>query len=269
LRKEDIKMLNIGFIDFLNTLPFNVEKAGIKTNFSYKLIKDVPAQLNKLLREGKIDVGIVSAAEYIENFENYLILPDLSISAKGKVFSVSVFSNIPINEIKEIYLTKASKSSRYLTKTIFEKFLKKEIIYHELESFENIQEKTVLLIGDNAILMKNKFKYAYDLSEIWYKKTKLPFVFAMWVVRKDSFKVKKEEIIGLYNTLKKTKEFIFDNLDKFLTDKKINSEFAEFYLRNLDYSLTQEHLESLNLFSDYLYELKIINKKPVFNFITF
>jgi len=262
-------MLKIGWIDFLNTLPFCFERSGLKLPFKYELKKGYPSDINKLLYEGKIDIGLISSAEYIDNFERYFILPSISISAIKKVYSVAVFSNKHLEEIKTIYLSKASKSSRLLTKVVFDKFLQKKVEYQELENYSNIESKSVLLIGDNAILFSNKFKYIYDLSELWNKETGYPFVFALWCVRKESLKEKKEEVKLFYKTLIKAKEIIFKNLESFIQHNNIDKNFAKTYLENLDYSLTNEHIKSLELFSQYLQELGIINKKPEFNLLKF
>jgi len=261
-------MLKVGWIDFLNTTVFNFEKANIKLNFNYRLVKGYPSHINELLRKGNIDVGAISSAEYIENFENYLILPDLSISAVNKVHSVAVFSNKPLDEIEEIHLSKASKSSRYLTKIVFKRFFNKTIKYKELEDYEDIGKKSVLLIGDNAIIFSKKFKYIYDLSEIWLKETGYPFVFALWAVKKDIFKSQKEEIIQFHKVLLLTKEKILNNLDKYIENGKINKSFAKIYLKSLDYSLKEKHINSLKLFSKYLKEENIINKLPEFNLLS-
>ncbi len=262
-------MLKIGWIDFLNTLPFNFERAGIKPSFQYKLVKDVPSILNTKLRKGEIDLGIVSSAEYIENFKNYLIIPDFSISAINKVYSVAIFSNRELTKIEKIFLTKKSKSSRYLTKIIFEIFLKKKVLYLDLQDINRVKKDAILLIGDEAILSLNKFKYVYDLSEIWYKNEHLPFVFALWVVRKDSFLKKEKEIREFIDVLSISQREIFDNLDKYLENNKIEKQFLKFYLKNLDYSLNEKHINSLRTFSCYLHQLDIIKEEPEFDIITF
>ena len=41
-----------------------------------------------------------------------------------------------------------------------------------------------LLIGDPAMMVQTDGLYAYDLAEVWRAKTGLPFVFAVWAVRK-------------------------------------------------------------------------------------
>lgn len=266
-------MLKIGWIDFLNTLPFNFEIAGIKPEFDYKLYKGVPVKLNKLLRNKEIDIAIASSAEYIENFQDYLILPNLSISATNKVHSVAIFSNKQLSDIKEVYLSKASKTSRYLTKIIFDIFLKKEISYKELENYQDIEKKSVLLIGDNAIFFSDRFKYVYDLSEIWYKNTGLPFVFALWILNKEIFYKKERQLRQFYNILMESKEKILKNLPNFVKNfvktEKFSREFATEYIKNLDYNLTEKHIQSLKLFSKYLQDVKIIKKEPKFNLLNF
>ncbi len=264
-----MKKLNVGWIDYLNTLPFDFNLTGIDLPFSINFIHGVPQEINKLLREGKIDVGFISSAEYIENFENYYLFPDLSISALNKVHSVVILSNIPLEDIKELYITQASKSSRYLTKIIFSEFLKKEINYKKLENYNNLTEKSVLLIGDNAMKFKSQFRYAYDLSSIWYKKTGLPFVFALWSVRKDFNKENKEIVNEFSQTLKKSKARFFEKPEYFLKKKFGNQPIEDklLYLKNLDYNLSEKHLKSLKLFTEYLNKIGLIKKFPEFKFI--
>ncbi|MCW4574082.1 menaquinone biosynthesis protein [Venenivibrio stagnispumantis] len=258
--------MKVGWINFLNTLPFDFEKVGIKPDIDIQIIKDYPAVLNKLLKEGKIDIGIISSAEYIENYKDYLILPDLSISSYKDVKSVSILSNTALEDIKELYLTKASKSSVLLTKIIFKEFLKKDVIYHSLENWENLEEKSVLFIGDAAILFKDKFKYVYDLSYLWYKYTKMPFTFALWCVRKDFYKNHLKEVLLFHKLLIQTKERFFNDIDKYLDNINFDKDFAKEYLLNLDYNLEKKHIESLKKFSEYLLKNEFIKEIPEFRF---
>ncbi len=192
----------------------------------------------------------------------------MSISSLNKVYSVAVFSNKPLEKIEEIYLSQKSKTSRLLTKVIFQLFLKKDVTYKELEDYENIDKKAVLLIGDNAIKLSDRFKYIFDLSGIWYKKTSLPFVFALWCVRKDVYEKNRIEIKKLRNILLKSKERFFIDIENIVkeNEKGFKKEFAVKYLKNLDFCLSEEHIKSLKLFSEYLLQLGIIKELPEFKF---
>ncbi|WP_457625841.1 menaquinone biosynthetic enzyme MqnA/MqnD family protein [Persephonella sp.] len=254
--------MKIGWIKYLNTLPFDFEKTGVKPDFEYRLVKGVPSRINRFLSEGKIDVGFISSAHYIKNYKNYLILPQLSISSLNKVKSVVILSDRPIEKISKIYLTEESETSKMLTKVIFKVFLKKDLRYLELNN-ESIKDKeAVLLIGDSAIKHLNEKKHRYDLSEIWYRKTGLPFVFALWCVRKEYYLKNREKVQKLQSILKKSKNLFFEKPEKYINDK-----YAVDYLKNLDYCFSEEHLKSLKLFSEYLKQIGLIKEKPYFNFV--
>ncbi len=250
-------MLKIGWIDYINTYPFNFEFLDLKPDFKYKLIKGIPSQINALIRENKIDTGCISSAEYLENREKYILLPDLSISANNKVFSVAIFSNVPISDVETVYLSKASKSSRYLAKIFLEIFLDKKVKYKELENYENLEKKTVLLIGDNAIRFSKKFKYIYDLSKIWNENTGYPFVFAVWAVNRDFYEKNKDLVNRFQNILNKSKIEFFSNLDFYID--KIDFEdkaFLKEYFLSLNYDLTEIHMKSLRIFKDFINNIK-------------
>lgn len=246
--------MKVGWIDYLNTLPFGIDRFKDIT-----IVKDYPSNLNKLLKEKKIDIGIVSAAEYLENFYQYLIIPDLSISSYKEVNSVIIGSDLPLEDVEVVYLTKESKTSVYLTRVVFEIFLGKKPIYKYFDNYKKRQ--SVLLIGDKAIEYKKDYKYVYDLSKLWFDKTGLPFTFALWCVNKDFFLKNREKVLDFEKRLKQNVKDFFERLDSL--DLDLNKKE---YLKNLKYGLDKENIQSIRLFAKYLLELKIIKTYPDLRF---
>ncbi len=246
--------MKVGWIDYLNTLPFGIYKFK-----NIQIVKGYPTDINNLLRDKKIDVGIISLAEYLENFYQYLIIPNLSISSYKEVGSVIIGSDIPIEDIQTIYLTKESKTSVYLTKVIFEIFLKKTPVY---KTFENYKKKeAVLLIGDKALEYKKDYKYIYDLSKVWFDKTNLPFTFALWCVNKEFFLQNKDEVKEFSKMLKNNVDEFFEKIEsQSLDDYKKN------YLKNIEYGFNKKNIESVRLFAKYLLDLKILKTFPDIRF---
>lgn len=82
--------LTVGHITYANCVPFfrHLQDSG----FCGRIVQGVPAQLNALLAAGQIDLSPSSSFEYARNWRDYLLLPDLSISASGPVKSVLLFS---------------------------------------------------------------------------------------------------------------------------------------------------------------------------------
>ncbi len=222
-------MLRVGRVSYKNTIPLFYKLSG------FEVVEGVPAHLVKLLREGKIDAGIVSSAEYFFNPDKYLILPDVSISSRGRVCSVKLFSRVPLENVKSVKLSKASLTSRYLLFYIFEEKL--GYVPEESEDAE-----ALMLIGDEALEVRD-YPYTYDLAEEWFKMHGLPFVFALFLVRKEA---DLKEVKKLHEGIKRSLERFF----KDLAEGEVSEDF--YFTECIDYSLKEEHLKSLSLFFEYL-----------------
>lgn len=216
-----------------------------------------------------MDVSPISSAEYIENPDKYLVFPNLSISSKNKVLSVAIFSNAPIEMVKKVYLSTQSKTSRLLTKIVFEKFLNLNVEYRDLKDINLSTDGAVLLIGDEAIKYLDKFKYYYDLAEIWFNKTNLPFVFALWCVNRNSFEKKGKEVLKFNELLHQSRDRFLANIDVFLDKIKsdFDKDFIKKYINSLDYYLSDRHIKSIELFNEYLVDIGILKNKNKLKFI--
>ncbi len=231
-------MLRIGKVYYLNTLPlFEFLDCGF-----VELVEGSPSELVHLLRNGEIDGGIVSSVEYFLNGDNYCVLPDISISSKRKICSVTIFSKKPLWEVGKFFITPESLTSR-----IFSLYLLRYIYGVQVKEVKNKEEAdAILLIGDDALseTREGRYPFVYDLAEEWYRIFRLPFIFALFLFRKDIVKSRhreihifKEQVIGsiskFYNKLKKGEiSFDSDYIDKY-------------FLNCIDYSLTEEHKMSL------------------------
>ncbi|MFN3946912.1 MAG: menaquinone biosynthesis protein, partial [Aquificaceae bacterium] len=164
-------MIKVGRVNYLNTLPL-----FYRWDQKVLLVDGHPSQLVQLLRKGEIQAGIVSSVEYLINREDYILVPDVSISSKERACSVLIFSKRPFEDVESLYLTPASLTSKWLALYILERAYKRKPKVVE----DKDKAQAILLIGDEAIKEKlsNKWPYIYDLGEEWYKLHQLPFVFA-------------------------------------------------------------------------------------------
>ena len=229
-------MLRIGKVSYTNTLPLFYSLKG------FELIEGHPSDLVKKLRESEIDAGIVSSAEYFFHPEDYFVLPQVSISSRGKVCSVLLLSKKPIEEVEGIKITPRSLTSRYLLSYIMEN------VYGRSPQEVTENEDAVLSIGDEALKLKEDYDYAYDLGEEWFKHTGLPFVFALFLVRKDAPSGRVKE---LHKGIKTSLANFFSDLESGRLD--LSEKFLKHYLSEcLDYGLEEEHLRSLGEFFKFM-----------------
>ncbi|WP_456456310.1 menaquinone biosynthetic enzyme MqnA/MqnD family protein [Thermovibrio sp.] len=266
-------MLKVGKIEYLNTVPVYYGFISKKVPSSgIEFIDDVPSELNRLLREGLLDVSVISSYEYIENQDKYLLFPDFSISAKGRVMSVLFLSCVPIHQLhrKDVWITRSSMTSRELLKYILREIYGVEPNFHYYSLKEDglpLNPKAVLAIGDDALKLLNtkRFPFIYDLAEEWFNFTGLPFVFALWAVNRESFRKKEEEVREFYRKLefsRKVGEASFKEIcEKYSKPLGISERMCLKYLKSLNFHLREEEEKALREFASRL------GKELTLNFI--
>ncbi len=254
----------IGRVSYLNTLPFFKHL----DNREYKIFQAPPRQLGFLFKDGKIDAGIVSLVDYFEKKNDFKYL-NYGIVGNKNVKSVILYSKYPIEKMdkKNIAITDETSTSFRLLQVILEfkygfdaTYVREKISAREknLPNFD-----AFLTIGDDALrFMKNKiegFNYTYDLAQLWYEWQKLPFVFALWAVRKDLPQSKVQALDELLNDSLNKFFFSDDKIEEFYNSKiGLSRDEIKEYLNNIVYRLGEDELKAINVFCE-LYD-KLIQK---------
>jgi chorismate dehydratase len=176
--------LRLGAVSYLNTKPLVYGLEADPDKFEVRF--DVPSKCATLLHEGKVDLGLIPAIEYLRG--DYRIVPDVSIASDGDVATVAVFTRKPIARVKTIALDLSSKTSVVLTRVLCAKHWRIEPTFTPAEpDLDAMLQRAdaALVIGDPAFdidpATQNVDKI--DLGNEWKAMTGLPFVYAMWVGR--------------------------------------------------------------------------------------
>lgn len=258
--------LKVGWIQYANVYPiFYVLEREKLLSEDIHLVKGVPSQLNWALRNDLIDISPSSSVEYLLNKELYEYVDGICISSKEYVGSVLFFSDCDLERIdgKKILLTDQSATSHLLLRVILEKFIGLSPIYDISAAPQTGQ--CFLLIGDDALRYRklNNDKKVYDLANLWYRYTGLPFVFALWIVRKEVTYPDSELYLKyiqfkdkLLYARKKCKDYFSEMVkDYYLKEFMSEEEILNYWRENMDYELTEKHKQSLELFEKYLNSL--------------
>jgi chorismate dehydratase len=290
-KRLNSKNLKIGKIPYSNLFPIYYYLENVSNRPEFLFTEGVPSQLNRMLRDGEIDVSPSSSIEYLRHKDRYSIIPWTSISATGAVGSIYLFSNSELESLgnANISVSSQSETSVVLLKIIMKEFLSLDCSYESTESDsveENLKKyQAALLIGDAAMKEAKKLSavscqlsdnnktiikkpspvtdkpllYLYDLGSIWHKHTDLPFVFALWITKKDSLSEKKELLKKLSDDLIEAKKFSARNLHMLAKKAPQNKWLSEnelvAYWNGISYDFTDEHLEGLMLFEEYAKKL--------------
>ena len=266
--------LRIGRITFANLFPIFYTLDREFDCSSYEFIEGVPSRLNGMLRGGTIDLSPSSSVEYLINPGLYGFVDGISVSSKGPVGSIFLFSKRPIEQLEgcRICLTSQSATSVALLDIVLRRFYGVSYTSEVSESPESTDADAFLLIGDEALKYRSLVRSqgqkclgscthvrAYDLGEIWYERTSLPFVFALWIVRTglyDPADARHDLFVRFVGDLMKAKEESLKNLQEIARHSSMKAFMSEdeiiAYWNMLDYDLSDEHKKGLHLFRDYL-----------------
>ena len=186
-RKQLDRKIRVAAVSYLNTKPliYGFEKGMIREEI--ELLTDFPANIGDMLLQDKVDIALVPVA-VIPLLKEHFIISDYCIGTEGEVASVCLFSEVPLKNIKSIFLDYQSRTSVALLKILLRDHWKinPALEYAEADYEKNIQGSAAgLVIGDRAFIQRKKSKYIYDLGLAWKELTGLSFVFAAWVANKE------------------------------------------------------------------------------------
>ncbi|MFI5170893.1 MAG: menaquinone biosynthetic enzyme MqnA/MqnD family protein [Chitinophagales bacterium] len=239
--------ISISLVSYLNTKPFlyGLEHASILPRLDLQL--DIPSVGGKKILNNEVDIGLVPVA-VLAQLNDAQIITDYCIGANGPVKSVSIYSEVPIDEIENIYLDYHSLTSVQLVKLLLREYWK--ITPMQLDAPEDYIDRIKgttagLVIGDRALMLNKKMEYVYDLSEAWKNLTGLPFVFAAWVTRKKQF---ADNIFEINEALKYGVHNIDRVAEAYQSDLLTKSELEDYLKNNIDFHLDATKRRALDLF---------------------
>jgi chorismate dehydratase len=254
--------LKIGEIKYANCTPIYTSLKVHSDCAGFEFIEGEPAELNELLARGDIDVSSSSSIEYARHWDEYLVIPQISISSTGEVGSILFFSKGPIEDLggARIAVSSASATSVVMLKALLRFRYGKEAFFSAVNPDLSLMLKehdAALLIGDEALRAGKRAVagtglHVYDLGSLWQEYAGLPFVYALWMVRKDSAAQMPELCRRLKEGLKASREMAEGSFDSIALNAPESSwmgvEGLAAYWKAMSYRLGPEHQRGLMLF---------------------
>lgn len=173
--------LRVGSVPYLVGRPLD---DGLEREPGIEYSRRVPAELVEGLRSGALDVALVSSIELFRQ-PGYRYLAGLAIAGRGAVDSVQLFLRKPVAELATIALDPASRTAAALLQVL----LAGQPVRFE-ECARGVDPRSApadawLRIGDAALreTLAPDAPHVFNPSQAWCARTRLPFVFAAWIVR--------------------------------------------------------------------------------------
>jgi chorismate dehydratase len=232
----------VGSVPYLNAVPLT---RGLEEQIDFL----PPSQLAEKLRGGELDAALVSVTEVLFH-DRYDILDGIAVASLGEVQSVFLAHRRPLAEMTEVYCDTASLTSVNLLRVL----LAERSLRPEFKPLASYARETLpdfaLLIGDPALdFLRGPHEHdIWDLGAAWYESTRLPFVYAVWALRRGV------ENGRLRRQLRSAKDFGLDTLDHIIASRpEYDYAFRKDYLGwHVHYHLGTDEKRGLAKFIDWL-----------------
>ncbi|MUM76157.1 hypothetical protein GKC30_00740 [Pseudodesulfovibrio sp. F-1] len=270
--------IRIGKIGYLNVLPIYhpLETGEIANDFS--IVSGPPSALNQLMDAGRLDVSAASSIEYARHPDKYLLLPDIAIGSRGPVQSVLLLSRGPVDSLhgETIVVSAQTHTSAALLRVLLAEWkIRTNFVTGDATAILSRGERpqAILCIGDEALNLRFHPDYPVrtDLGEAWRTLTGMPFIFGVWIARRDSLDRSGQAVRRACDTLIRAKVWGQTNIASMcaLAAERscLSREELRSYFDGLVYDLGEAEKQGMTRFYRHLAEHGIIEDVPSLNFL--
>lgn len=272
------RTLAVGRIDYANAWPlFHYVDQEALSPHGAAIVSRIPAELNRALMNGELALSAVSSFAYARHADDYLLLPDLSVSSDGTVHSILLFLNKPLDQVRNglIAMTNTSATSVNLLKVLMSVYLEGDPRYVTMEPDLELmleQADAALLIGDTAIQAswQNTAHQVIDLGEMWHRFTGFGMTYAVAAVRKDAALQHPEAVAAVQQAMQASKRRSLSDIEPLVKQACValggDSAYWRRYFRTLQYDFGERRQEGLRLYFQYAVKLGLLERVPDFAF---
>ncbi len=274
--------LRAGRIVYTNDIPVYAAFDEGSVVFPGSLVEAVPADLNAMLLDGRLDVSPISAFAYLANAERLALLSRLCIGSRKDVWSVVLVSAEPPAALAgaRIAVTRESASGRNLLRVLLERRHGVQARFVEVDDplAEALAGNPAFLIGDRAIDAQLRFapSMVHDLGSLWHEWTGCDMVYAVWAARRDVVQANPAGVRAALEALVAARAWGYANPEAVISAAQTHvsrpAGFYAAYFATLNFELDERALLGLGRFADELAALGAIPARrapaPEVDFVT-
>ncbi len=177
-------------VRFLNARPLlGGLEAALPAPFTYRFGTAEPSECADLVTRGEAVAGLipVAALPYLPEVD---AVPRLGIACREEATSVLLVSKVPLDQVETLAVHTASRSSATLARLLLAgRWGVAPRVVPATPPLETMLAgaDAAVLIGDPALAVQGRSGLLeVDLAAAWVEWTALPFVFAVWGVRREA-----------------------------------------------------------------------------------
>jgi len=253
----------VGHIQFLNCIPLYWGLARTGALLDVELTKDTPEKLSAQLVAGDLDIAPITLMEYLKHADELVALPDIAVGCDGPVMSCVIVSQMPLDRLdgQRVALGSTSRTSVRLAELLLTEQYGVAPDYYRCPpdlSLMMQEAQAAVLIGDAALRASlhdapRLGLDVHDLGTMWKDWTGLPFVFAVWAVRRDYLAAQPETVREMHRAFLASRDLSLEEVDKVAEQsarwEAFDEEVLRQYFTTLDFSLGAAQLRGISEFA--------------------
>jgi chorismate dehydratase len=258
--------VRLGQFSFINSLPIVLPLLRGEIAIDAEVTLDAPSRLNRLIADGQLDVSAVSSFEYLSR-NDLAFIPDVSISCRGPVGSVLLFSKHSLEDLAKpgkvlVSSAQSASSINLLRVMMLEQYGSAPEIRADMSpEIESEGIDGVLVIGDHALEVDTAWSMRYlriDMGDWWHRTYNLPMVFGLWAARMDWIERSPKDYATISDALRSSKQLGLNGSFEAILDEAEQrtgldrTRLKNYYQTQIDFDLTPHHLEGLQLYKTLL-----------------
>jgi chorismate dehydratase len=241
--------LRVGIVDYLNSRPLAWDFLRDRAPAGFRAFYHPPAEVADRLRDGRLDIGLIPSIE-VQRIADLMVLPGPCVAAQQEVRSVLLVSTVSPRRMRRVALDRNSRTSAALVRILLaEQYgVEPEFISSKPHLQGMLAEAdAALIIGDPALRVSTESLRVLDLAREWRSLTGLPFVFAVWAVRRE---VARPDLPGVFS---ESLEHGIAEFEAIANEAALEldldpSDLMDYLTRNLSYELGAKERKSLDEF---------------------
>ena len=262
--------IRLGVVSFVNTLPLIDGLDGLA---DVELHHTVPSLLLDKLLADEVDLALCSSIDFQRSPMPLVVVPCGLLGCSGTTLTVRLYSSRPLAEIDEVYCDTDSHTSIVLLQILLRELHGVTPRLVEFDAREHVARnrpvdwpETMLLIGDKVVTDSPpavRYPHQLDLGAAWMDHTGLPFVFALWLARRETDTTLLAIAATILDHQRRHNRLRLDRIVRHRAEPRgWPADLAAGYLREkLDFELTRAHRDGLELFFDKAVEHGLVDRR--------
>ena len=257
----------VAAVSFFNAKPL---LAGLDDVPEIELLPDVPSRMLGLLDDGQADAALLPVIDLQRATRPLTVIPAGCIAAAGVVLTVRVFSHVRPERIQTLLADTDSHTSVALAQVLWWMRFKRRLRIAPLPVAARdvaADAQAVLMIGDKVVARPPiGFDFQFDLGQMWFEMTGLPFTFAVWAAAETAHANELHRVLSAAR--RDGTDHLHELAHTFAPQYNWPLDLAErYYTRCLQFDFTPAHREGLAEFFHYAAEVGVIGEvRPVLIF---